>query len=302
MRLSEWRKAAPKDGVLDDGVMAVVVPVLVDLGAEPDPECWIAWGEDPEVRYSLLAPTLAGLITLAIRFTTQEEGPRVIAKLVRWSKVTVSELGVESGAGHRIVAVQVESIVLKGMDEEADRICEFVLMLIAGVDNRGPGPIIVAGSMAPMLAAASAATPRVSVRNAPPKVRATAAVAAPSAAPEAKSGPGAGPTPKTSKVVPPAPKGVLKAVKPVAVTSPAPAPAPAPADAVRSADRRTPPTPIAARAAAHLGAAEATPATPATPLAPEDGESEPDRSGWVGPHAIEELPPRKTPKPRAWMP
>ena len=169
MRLSEWRKAAPTEGAMNDLVLAVVGPVLADLGAERDPECWVAWGEDPDLRYSLLAPTLAGLITVAIRFTSPEDGPRVIAKLVRWSKVSVSELGLDSGGGHRMVAVQVENLVLKGMDEEADRICKFVRILIAGVDDRlqVPVPITAVSGVAPVVAAPVAAL-RASVRTVAP--------------------------------------------------------------------------------------------------------------------------------------
>ena len=125
MRLGEWRKTAPSKDSLSTRVLGVVRPVLVDLGADSDAECWVAWGDDPESRYSILAPTVAGLISMAVRLTGPD-GPRATAKLVRWSKVAVSELGVEASGGHRIVAVQAESLVLKGIDDEADRICEFV--------------------------------------------------------------------------------------------------------------------------------------------------------------------------------
>jgi hypothetical protein len=286
MRLSEWRKAAPNDAVLDDSVIAVVGPVLGDLGAETDPECWIAWGDDPDVRYSLLAPTPIGLITLAIRFTTQEDGPRVIAKLIRWSKVSVSELGVESGSGRRIVAVQVENVVLKGVDEEADRICEFVRMLIAGVDDRQQSlaPFTAIGTVAPMLAPQVGAAPRVSVRNLPAKPSADPAAV------EAKTSPAPGAA---------AVKAVPKPGKPAA--GPSAATAVAPPGAARHAEQTAPqPTPIAARAAARLGAAEASAAPPDA----HDGEPEPetDRSGWVSPHAIEVPSARKPAKPRTWIP
>jgi hypothetical protein len=117
-------------------VLAMLKPVLADFGAEADPPCWVVWGEDPEARYSILVPTIAGLITAAIRTANQGGTPRATAKLVRWPKLSVSELNLESSGGHRIVAVQVETLFLKGVDEEADRICEFVRDLMAEVDDR----------------------------------------------------------------------------------------------------------------------------------------------------------------------
>jgi hypothetical protein len=143
MRLSEWRKTAPNKEALSSKVIAMLRPVLEDLGAESDAECWVAWGDDPESRYSVLAPTDAGLISVAVRLTGVD-GPRATAKLIRWTKVSVSELGLESSGGHRLVAVQVESLVLKGMDNDADRICEFVRGLIAGIDGRTAQATLVA--------------------------------------------------------------------------------------------------------------------------------------------------------------
>ena len=285
MRLSQWRKAAPTEGAMNDRVLAVVGPVLADLGAERDPECWVAWGEDPDLRYSLLAPTLAGLITLAIRFTNPEDGPRVIAKLVRWSKVSVSELGLDAGGGHRMVAVQVENLVLKGVDEEADRICKFVRILIAGVDDRlqVPVPITAVRSVAPMVAVA-------------------AALAAGGTQIRAKRGAVGGPAPKTRQVT------KLTAIVPpaagMAVVGSSPA---APPQVALSAEQVSPPTSIATIPAAR----HATPdLEPAVPTRPQNGESEPepDRSSWVSPHRIEEQLARKPSKsnkpskPRTWIP
>lgn len=326
MRLSEWRKAAPTEGAMNDRVLAVVGPVLADLGAERDPECWVAWGEDPDLRYSLLAPTLAGLITVAIRFTSPEDGPRVIAKLVRWSKVSVSELGLDSGGGHRMVAVQVENLVLKGMDEEADRICKFVRILIAGVDDRLQVPV-------PMTAVSGVAAPaatalRASVRTAIPT---SAAVPEGGTGVEAKRGAEGSPAPKTPKGLKPTPKGTASevalvpaaltpavpalrvapkaTVRPVtrtlvtsALTAPAVASGPAaPAEAAPSLGQASPPTPIAGRAAARHATADVDPAAPTSPQNGEP-EPEPDRSGWVSPHPIEEQVVRKPAKPRTWMP
>jgi hypothetical protein len=287
---------------MNERVLAVVGPVLADLGAERDPECWVAWGEDPDMRYSLLAPTLAGLITAAIRFTSPEDGPRVIAKLVRWSKVSVSELGLDAGGDHRMVAVQVENLVLKGMDEEADRICAFVRILIAGVDDRlqVPVPMTAVRGVAPVVAAPAAAL-RASVRAVTP---ASAAVPAGGTGVESKRGAKGSPAPNTPKGPrTTAPKGNASEAAPVlAALMPALASGPvAPAEAAPSLGPAGPPTPIAGRAAARHVTADMDPAAP-TKHQKGEPEPEPDRSGWVSPHPIEEQVARKPAKPRTWMP
>ncbi len=159
MLLSEWRKTAPNRECMSSKVLAVLKPVLADLGAAADPACWVLWGEDPEFRYSVMAPTQAGLITVAVRVSgAGSEGPRATGKLVRWGKLQVSELGLEAADGHRIVAVQVEGQVLKGVDDEADRICEFLLGLLAGIDGRAyqvTGPVVVQVAPEPQVVAIS---------------------------------------------------------------------------------------------------------------------------------------------------
>jgi hypothetical protein len=287
---------------MSDRVLAVVGPVLVDLGAERDPECWVAWGADPDLRYSLLAPTLAGLITAAVRFSSPEDGPRVIAKLVRWSKVSVSELALDAGGDHRMVAVQVENLVLKGLDEEADRICEFVRILIAGVDDRlqVPSPMTAVSGVAPVVAAPAAAL-RASVRAVTPT---SAAVPAGRTGVEAKRGAKGSPAPNTPKGPrTTAPKGSASEAAPVlAALMPALASGPvAPAEAAPSLGPASPPTPIAGRAAARHATAGVDPTAPTSPQNGEP-EPEPDRSGWVSPHPIEEQIARKPSKPRTWMP
>jgi len=136
MQLGEWRKTAPNRECMSNAVLSVLKPVLSDLGAAADPDCWVQWGEDPGIRYLVMVPTRAGLISTAIRVNTGTDGPRATGKLVPWARLQLSELSVESAAGHRIVAVQVEGQVLKGVNAEADRICEFVRGLIAAVDGR----------------------------------------------------------------------------------------------------------------------------------------------------------------------
>ena len=117
MRLSEWSGRAPSKDATSAKVMAVVDSALAILGADADPECWVAWGDDPSVRYLVLAPTPAGLVQLSVRVNVAGEGPRASGKVVRWSRVQLSELGVEIQGGHRLVSFQVETHVLNGVDD-----------------------------------------------------------------------------------------------------------------------------------------------------------------------------------------
>jgi hypothetical protein len=136
MRLSAWRTVAPTRESLAPPVRAVVDPVVTALGADPDPWAWIAWGDEPAVRFTILAPVPAGLIVAIVRVNVPGEGPRVSAKLVRWPRVQVGDLSIETSAGHRLLSIQVEGIVLKGVDDEATRIAQFVQVVFAGADNR----------------------------------------------------------------------------------------------------------------------------------------------------------------------
>jgi hypothetical protein len=232
---------------MNDRVLAVLVPVLVDLGAAEDPECWVVWGEDPDIRYPVLAPTIAGLISVQVRVGGPEEGARAAGKLVRWSKLQVSELSLEASAGHRMVAVQVEGMVLKGLEEEADRVCEFVRGLIAGMDGRLVQAVVALAPSAPA-AAVRAATPA-------PAAAAVKAPAVPAVAPAPKA-PAKAPVP------------ALPAGKPVAARAEPPAP--------KTAGAKEPgPAPKAPAAKAGKSKKGAAPATPA-----------PDKSDWVAPHPI----------------
>jgi hypothetical protein len=136
MRLSEWRTGAPNREALSGRVLEVVVPVLESLGAEEDPHCWVAWGDDPGIRYLILAPTSAGLVTCSVRLALPGEGPRASGKVIRWHRVQVGELAVESTGGHRLVSFQVETQILRGADAAADRIASFGLALLAAIDGR----------------------------------------------------------------------------------------------------------------------------------------------------------------------
>lgn len=139
MRLSEWRGRSPHKDAMTPKVMAVIEPVLAALGADADPEAWIAWGDDPGVRYLVLIPTELGLAEVHVRVNVPQEGPRASGKLVRWNRVQIGELAVEMAGGHRILSFQVESQVLRGSDEEADEVADFARRLIAAIDGRGSG-------------------------------------------------------------------------------------------------------------------------------------------------------------------
>lgn len=136
MRLSEWRTRAPHKDSLTPKVLAVVEPVLATMGAGPDPSCWISWGDDPAIRYTILVPTPPGLLVMHVRVNVPQEGPRAGGKLVRWSRVQIGELAVEMAGGHRLLSFQVESQVLRGTDIEADVIAAFALELFAAIDGR----------------------------------------------------------------------------------------------------------------------------------------------------------------------
>jgi hypothetical protein len=163
MRLSEWRATSPVKEAGGTKVALVVDPVLRALGAEPDPECWVAWGDEPAVRYTIFVPTPAGLITAFVRVNVPGEGPRASAKLIRWSRVQLGELAIETQAEHRLLSFQVEQQVLKGADQKADRIARFALELLAAVDGRVLPPESKrrpAGKAVPARRTAAAKTPR----------------------------------------------------------------------------------------------------------------------------------------------
>ena len=168
MRLSDWRAAAPAKDAGGPKVAAVVDPVLTALGAEPDPHAWVAWGDDPGSRYTIFVPTDQGLISCFVRVNVAGEGPRATTKLIRWNRVSIGELGVETQGGHRMLIVQLESQVIRGVDDEADRAAAFAVWVIAAIDDR-PLPAIVetrarrapaAGGRAPAKSGGGAATAR----------------------------------------------------------------------------------------------------------------------------------------------
>ena len=136
MHLSDWRGRSPHKDSLSPRVLAVIERVLATLGSDPDPVCWIVWGDDPAARYLVLVPTAAGIIEVHVRVNVPQEGPRAGGKVVRWSRVQLGELAVELVGGHRLVTFQVESQVLRGSDDDADAVAAFALLLFAAADGR----------------------------------------------------------------------------------------------------------------------------------------------------------------------
>jgi len=146
VRLSAWRAAAPQKAAATAKVAAIVDPVLSALGAAPDPHCWVVWGDEPAVRYSILVPTDAGLIHAFVRVNIAGEGPRTTTKLVRWNRVAIGELSMETQSGHRLLSFQVEGQVLRGVDREADEAAAFALRIIGAIDGRPLPPAEDSGS------------------------------------------------------------------------------------------------------------------------------------------------------------
>jgi len=136
VRLSEWRTRTTHQDSVTDKVLAPAYDALELLGAERDPECWIVWGDDPAVRWTILAPAVAGLVQVNVRVNVPGEGPRSAGKLVRWQRVQLGELSVEIQGGHRLLTFQVESQLLHGANIEADAVATFVRSLFAAMDGR----------------------------------------------------------------------------------------------------------------------------------------------------------------------
>ena len=140
MRLSDWRGEAPTRDAMGQKVLAVIEPVLSSFGSPPDPECWVAWGDDPGSRYAIFAPTLRGLVQCHVRVNVPGEGPRAMGKLVRWPRVQIGEITIEVTHGHRMLTSQLEGLILRGVDESADRAAAFVMTVCDAIDGRMAGP------------------------------------------------------------------------------------------------------------------------------------------------------------------
>jgi hypothetical protein len=191
MRLGEWRAASPSREAASQKVNALVDPILDAFGAEPDPSAWVVWGEEPATRYTIFVPTPAGLISCFVRVNVPGEGPRATAKVTRWSRVQLGELAVETQGGHRLLSFQVEQQILRGADEDADRVARFAIELFAAIDGR-PAPEAARGGAS---AARSARKP--GVKGATGKALPAPPEHAAGPARTGRSGaPGAGPPPR----------------------------------------------------------------------------------------------------------
>jgi hypothetical protein len=140
MRLSEWPKRAPHKESMAPKVLAVLRPVLTGLGAKADPSCWVAWGDDPAARYTVLVATAPGLLQAIVRVNVPQEGPRVSGKLIRWNRVQTGELAIEMASGHRLTSFQIENLVLHGTDDEGGAITSFALEVYAAIDRQPSSP------------------------------------------------------------------------------------------------------------------------------------------------------------------
>jgi hypothetical protein len=162
MRLSDWQARARHPESMTPSVVASATDALALLGAGRDPECWIVWGDDPGVRYAILAPVPAGLVMVNVRVNVPGEGPRSSGKIVRWHRIQVGELTVETQGGHRIITFQVESQIFRSTDTEADEVAAFVDGLFAAMDGRSPAmdsAILLPGPTASSSSEAAAVPP-----------------------------------------------------------------------------------------------------------------------------------------------
>jgi hypothetical protein len=136
MRLSDWQATLRGQKLMTGKVAAAYESALSLFGAGPESDAFVAWGDDPDVHYSLLVVGEAGLIIVVVRVNVPLEGPRASAKVVRWGRVAIGELAVEVLRGHKQATAQIDNYILKGVDDEADRIGAFVGHVLMRIDGR----------------------------------------------------------------------------------------------------------------------------------------------------------------------
>jgi len=140
MRLTEWQSRSPNRDSTAPKVITSATEALALLGAGRDPDCWIAWGDDPSTRYTILALAPSGLAVVNVRVNVPGEGPRAAGKLVRWHRVQIGELSVEIQGLNRLITFQLESQLLRGANDEADQVAAFVDTVFAAIDGRWTAP------------------------------------------------------------------------------------------------------------------------------------------------------------------
>lgn len=181
MRLSDWRLTARGHRVMTAKVAAAYEPALAVLGAPADPVAFVAWGDDPDTRYTILAASDGGLIIVNVRVNVPQEGPRAAGKLIRWSRLQIGELAVEAHHGHRYLTAQMEGYILQGVDDSADQIGAWVAHAFARVDGRvsdGAAATIARRTRTPKAGASPRASRRPAVSGTTKSnVRSTGAIA-----------------------------------------------------------------------------------------------------------------------------
>ena len=110
--------------------------MLRALGAGPDPEGWVVWGEEPGIRYTIFVPSPAGLIARLRPGQRPGRGSAGEREARPLEPLQLGELAIETQGGHRLLSFQVEGQILKGADAKADRVARFALELLAAIDGR----------------------------------------------------------------------------------------------------------------------------------------------------------------------
>jgi HAD superfamily hydrolase (TIGR01509 family) len=110
-----------------------VDPILASVGAGTDPHCWVAWGEEPGIRHTILVPT-DPVSSPASSASCPAKG-RGHGEARPLEPVSIGDLAIEAQGGHRLVSFQAEQQVLRGVDAEADRVAAFALRVIAAIDG-----------------------------------------------------------------------------------------------------------------------------------------------------------------------
>ena len=134
------RRRRSKDAVAPK-VLAVVEQALIALGAETDPECWVAWGDDPAIRYLLLVPTPSGLLQVNVRVAVPGEGPRAAGKVSAGAASSWASWGSRSRAVTGWSPSRSRTWSSTAPMRSADAISAFAQALFAAVDGRLVGAL-----------------------------------------------------------------------------------------------------------------------------------------------------------------